>query len=125
MSTTEPDYDHLQRSDIERVFNERDAAKRAKAIDELFVADPVMYEPAAVVNGRAAISEVADRLLGQFGPTFRFTPVGKAVGHHGRGVLRWEEGPEGGSVAVIGSDAARICAADATPLRGLSGSSTC
>ena len=37
----------------------------------------------------------------------------------------WEAGPEGGSVAVIGSDAARIFAADATSLRGLSRSSTC
>lgn len=108
MSTTEPDYDHLLRSNLERVFNERDAGKRAKAIDELFVPDPVMYEPAAVVNGRAAISEVAGRLLEQFGPTFRFTPIGKAVGHHGLGMLRWEAGPEGGPVAVTGSDTARI-----------------
>lgn len=104
----EPDYDHLLHANLERVFNERDADKRAQAIDELFVADPVMYEPTNIVNGRAAISMVAGQLLEQFGPTFRFQPTGSAIGHHGLGVLRWEAGPEGGPVAVTGSDAAQI-----------------
>jgi hypothetical protein len=43
--TDEPDYDRLLRPNLERVFNERKARKRAIAIDELFVAEPVMYEP--------------------------------------------------------------------------------
>jgi hypothetical protein len=104
----EPDYDHLLRSNLERVFNERDAAKRAAAIDELFVADPVMYEPDKIVVGRAAIGEVAGKLLEQFGPTFGFSPEGPAVGHHGLAVLRWRAGPANGPVAVTGTDAAEI-----------------
>ncbi|MBY6264018.1 nuclear transport factor 2 family protein [Azospirillum sp. 412522] len=111
-SSGEPDYDGLLRANLERVFNERDAGKRAAAIADLFVADPVMYEPAAIVRGRAAISEVAGKLLEQFGPAFRFRPEGDAVGHHGLGVLRWQAGPDaspnGGPVAVTGSDAAEI-----------------
>jgi hypothetical protein len=106
--TQEPDYDRLLRSNLERVFNERDAARRAAAIDELFVAEPVMYEPDKVVVGRAAIGAVAGSLLEQFGPTFGFTPAGPAVGHHGVGVLRWQAGPAGGPVAVTGTDAAEI-----------------
>ncbi|QIB34549.1 nuclear transport factor 2 family protein [Ancylobacter pratisalsi] len=108
MSTHEPDYDHLLRGNLERVFNERDADRRARAIDELFVTDPVMHEPDNVVTGRAAISAIAGQLLEQFGPSFRFTPAGPAVGHHGLGVLRWEAGPEGGPVAVTGSDVAQL-----------------
>ena len=108
MSTGEPDHDALLRANIERVFNERDAGKRAQAIDELFVTDPVMYEPTKVIEGREAISKVAGDLLEQFGPTFRFTPVGRAVGHHGLGVLNWEAGPDGGPSTVTGADAARI-----------------
>jgi hypothetical protein len=46
-----------------------------------------MYEPTNVVSGRAAISEVAGKLLEQFGPNFAFVPEGIAVGHHGFGVL--------------------------------------
>jgi hypothetical protein len=108
MATGEPDYDQLLRANLERVFNERDDEGRARAIDALFAADPVMYEPDNIVEGRAAISAVAGKLLAQLGPTFRFTAIGRAVGHHGLAVLRWEAGPAGGPVAVTGADAARI-----------------
>ncbi len=55
-----------------------------------------MYEPDNVVQGRDAISAVAGALLDRFGPTFRFTPAGMAVGHHGLGSLQWQAGDEGG-----------------------------
>ncbi|MFT8245450.1 nuclear transport factor 2 family protein [Roseomonas sp. BN140053] len=104
----EPDYDHLLRSNLQRVFNERDPGERAAALAELFVADPVMFEPTNVVSGRAGISEVAGNLLQQFGPKFTFVPEGVAVGHHGLGSLRWQAGPAGGPVAVTGTDVAEI-----------------
>lgn len=104
----EADYDRLLRANLARVFNERDAAKRAVALAELFVEAPVMYEPTNIVHGRAAISSVAGALLEQFGPDFRFRPEGGAVGHHGMGCLRWQAGPEGGPVAVTGIDAAEV-----------------
>ncbi len=104
----EPDYDRLLRENLARVFNERDGALRASALADLFVDDPVMFEPADVVRGRVAIAEVAGRLLEQLGPTFHFTPVGSAVGHHELGTLRWQAGPAGGPVAVTGTDAAEI-----------------
>lgn len=104
----EPDYDRLLRSNLQRVFNERDGAKRAAALAELFVDDPVMYEPTAIVAGRAAISAVAGKLLDRFGPIFAYVPEGVAVGHHGIGVLRWRAGPEGGETLVTGADAAEI-----------------
>lgn len=104
----EPDYDHVLRQNLQRVFNERDPAKRATAIDELYSAEPIMFEPSNVVKGRAAISTVAGKLLEQFGPTFNFTPDGVGVGHHGLGTLRWHAGPADGPVAVTGTDAAEI-----------------
>ncbi|MFB0489986.1 hypothetical protein ABIE45_002572 [Methylobacterium sp. OAE515] len=106
--SAEPDYDGLLRANLERVFNERNADRRAAALNELFVAEPIMYEPTNVVQGRAAISAVAGNLLDQFVPTFRFTPTGRAVGHHGLGSLRWEAGPEEGAVAITGMDVAEI-----------------
>lgn len=104
----EPDYDRLLRANLERIFNERDAGKRAAALDELYVAEPVMFEPTTMVEGRSAISAVAGSLLEQFGPTFRFRPVGTAVGHHGLGSLQWQAGPEGGPVTVTGADVAEV-----------------
>ena len=104
----EPDYDGLLRANLERVFNERDAAKRATALADLFVDEPIMYEPTDVVRGRAAIADVAGKLLEQFGPTFRFRPVGTAVGHHGLGSLQWQAGPDGGPIIVTGADVAEV-----------------
>lgn len=103
-----PDHDGLLRSNLQRVFNERDAARRAVAVAELFVPDPVMFEPTGVVEGRAGIAAVAGKLLDQFGPGFAFVPEGAAVGHHGLAVLRWRAGPEGGETLVTGADAAEI-----------------
>ena len=105
---TEPDYDHILHAGLERVFNERDAARRAAAVAELYVEDPVMFEPTGIVTGRQAISDTAGRLLAQFGADFVFVPDGPAVGHHGLAVLRWRAGPKNGPVVVTGADAAQI-----------------
>lgn len=106
--TEEPDYDHLLRQNLQRVFNERDPEKREAAIAELYLAEPVIFEPTNIVSGRVAISKIAGQLLEQFGPTFTFTPEGIAVGHHGKGALRWRAGPAGGPIAVTGTDVAEI-----------------
>jgi len=106
--TADADIDHLLRANLERVFNQRNDAARAAAIAELYGADPVMYEPDGVVEGRDAISATAGRLLVQFGRDFAFVPEGRAVGHHGLAVLRWHAGPKGGPVAVTGTDVAQI-----------------
>ncbi|MGY8704254.1 nuclear transport factor 2 family protein [Bradyrhizobium sp. 18BD] len=108
MKTDDIDFDHLLRSNLERVFNERDDGKRQIAIAELFVEEPVMYEPTNIVRGRAEISRVAGNLLTQFGPAFRFVPEGVAVGHHGLAHLAWHAGPEHGPIAVTGADVAEI-----------------
>jgi len=106
MTKQEVDFDYILRSNLERVFNERDDDKRRTAIDDLFVEQPVMYEPTNIVKGREAISRVAGDLLKQFGPAFRFVPEGAAVGHHGLAHLSWHAGPEGGPVTVTGADVA-------------------
>ncbi|KPG02129.1 hypothetical protein IP86_00600 [Rhodopseudomonas sp. AAP120] len=102
------DHDRLLRSNLQRVFNERNPEHRAQALSELYVDDPVMFEPDGVVTGREAISAVAGKLLDQFGANFSFRPDGVALGHHCLGLLRWQAGPDGGPVAVTGSDAAEF-----------------
>lgn len=107
-SSSEPDYDHLLRSNLERVFNERDPARRAEAIGALFTSEPVMYEPDKVITGQAAISAVAGALLDRFGADFAFVPLGHAAGHHGMASLLWQAGPRSGPVEVSGIDTAHI-----------------
>jgi len=108
MTTTAPDCDSLLRSNLERVFNERDATKRELAVRELFVDEPVLHEPTKSVLGRLAIAEAAGKVQERFGPDFGFVPEGRAVGHHGFAYLRWHAGPTGGPIAVTGMDAAEI-----------------
>lgn len=108
MSDLEPNYDHLLRTNIERVFSERDAARRLKVIDEIYTDDPVLYERTTIIRGKNNISNTVTELLERFGPDFAFVPVGRALGHHGLAHLTWQAGPRNGPVAVTGADAAEI-----------------
>ena len=58
MPQTEPD--RLLRANLERVFNERDAARRAAAVAELYVEAPVMYEPDKLVEQLRADEAIAE-----------------------------------------------------------------
>jgi len=82
--------------------------KRNAAVQELFSSEPTMYEPAGIVTGQTAISEVAGALLKQFGPDFSFVAEGVAVGHHGLAYLKWRAGPANGPVIVSGVDVAEV-----------------
>lgn len=108
MSGSTLDYDRLMRANLTRVFGERDASRRLKAIGELYAADATLYEPDAEAKGPAAISQAVDALLSHLPPNFAFTPLGPAVGHHGIGRLRWQAGPPNGPVAVTGMDVAHF-----------------
>ena len=100
------DYDRLMQANAARVFSERDSARRLTAIRELYTPDAVLTDPEGVFNGEAAISGAVIDLLSKLPPTFAFTPVGPAVGHHGVGRLLWKAGPPNGPSAVTGMDVA-------------------
>lgn len=106
--SAEPDFDALLHANLQRVFNQRDAVRRDAAIADLYVADPIMYEPDAIANGRQAISDIAGKLLENFGPRFTFVPDGKGLGHHGMGTLRWHAGTPDNPTMVSGADTAEI-----------------
>jgi hypothetical protein len=109
MSSKSIDYDSLMQANLARVFGERDAARRIKAIAELYADDAALYEPPDTsATGHAAISEAVEALLSNLPPNFAFTAMGPAVGHHGMGRLRWQAGPPNGPAAVTGTDVARF-----------------
>jgi SnoaL-like domain len=103
------DYDGLMQANLARVFGERDASRRMKAIAELYADDATLYEPPdASATGHAAISQAVEALLANLPPNFVFTAIGPAVGHHGMGRLRWQSGLPNGPAAVTGTDVAQI-----------------
>lgn len=102
------DYNGLMQANLTRVFNERDARRRMKAIRELYAANAVLLEPHACARGHEAISQAVTALLKQLPASFSFQPVGAAVGHHGIGRLRWRSGPPDGPAVVTGTDVAYL-----------------
>ncbi|BCG91755.1 nuclear transport factor 2 family protein [Mesorhizobium sp. 131-2-1] len=102
------DYERLMQANLERVFGERDAGRRLAAIREIYGADAVLYEPHASAAGHAAINGAVTALLSSLPPSFAFTAIGPAVGHHGVGRLRWQSGPSNGPAAVTGTDVAHF-----------------
>jgi hypothetical protein len=109
MSAAPIDYDGLMQANLARIFGERDASRRTKAIAELYASDATLYEPPdASATGYAAINQAVDALLANLPPNFVFTAIGPAVGHHGLGRLRWKSGPPNGPAAVTGMDVAHI-----------------
>jgi hypothetical protein len=102
------DYDRMMQANAAQVFSERDHKRRLNAIRELYAADAVITEPEGVSKGEAAINSAVTALLSKLPPTFSFTPVGTAVGHHGVGRLLWKAGPPNGPVAVTGMDIAHF-----------------
>jgi hypothetical protein len=107
-SATLIDYDDLMQANLARVFGERDASRRAKAIAQLYPDDAILYEPDGSATGHAAINQAVKALLASLPPNFVFSAIGPAVGHHGMGRLRWQSGPPNGPVAVTGTDVARV-----------------
>ena len=108
MSAQSIDYDSVLQANLTRVFGERDAARRVKAIAEIYADDATLYEPDRSVTGHAAINQAVEALLSRLPPHFVFTSIGLAVGHHGMARLRWQAGPPSGPIAVTGTDVALI-----------------
>ncbi|MET0282386.1 MAG: nuclear transport factor 2 family protein [Steroidobacteraceae bacterium] len=108
MDTPETDFTALLQANLQRVFSERDAGKRAAAIRELYASDAILYEPESTVTGHAGISRVVDGLLQSLPADFTFTACGPAVGHHGLACLRWRAGPLDGPVAITGMDVVHV-----------------
>jgi hypothetical protein len=102
------DYDRLMQANAARVFSERDPARRLDAIRELYAADAVVIEPEGVSEGQVAICKTVTDLLSKLPPTFIFTSIGLAIGHHGIGRLLWKAGPPNGLPAVTGMDIAHF-----------------
>lgn len=108
MITATTDYDGLLQANLMQVFGERDESRRRAAIDRLYTADAVLYEPERIAAGRSGISDAVTALLKTLPPDFAFTSEGPAVGHHGLGRLRWRAGAPGASPVVTGIDVARV-----------------
>jgi hypothetical protein len=84
----------LMERNLLEVFGQRDSARRAAAIAELYTADCTFYEAKEQVTGREALNAKVGSIL-KDAPGFVFRAVGPAQVNHDLGRLRWQLGPAG------------------------------
>ena len=102
------DFDALMQAHLARVFGERDAGRRLRALEEVYTEDATLFEPHAAATGHEAISGAVGALQASLPAGFVFTASGAAVGHNGVARLHWCAGSPDGPVAVTGTDVARV-----------------
>jgi hypothetical protein len=95
----------LMERNLLEVFGQRDAARRAAAIAELYTADCTFFEAEEQVTGREALNAKVGNIL-KDAPGFVFRAVGPAQVNHDLGRLRWQLGPPGAPPVVTGTDIA-------------------
>lgn len=96
--------DELLRTNLERVFNERNAGKRIEVIRAIYEPDAVVYDPEGSATGHDAINALVTRLLPTLPPGFMFVADGPVLAHHGAAMLRWRSNP----AMITGFDVAQL-----------------
>ena len=95
----------LMERNLLEVFGQRDSARRAAVIAELYTADCTFFEAKEQVTGREALNAKVGSIL-KDAPEFVFRAVGPAQVNHDHGRLPWEFGPAGAPPVVTGTDIA-------------------
>ena len=95
----------LMERNLLEVFGQRDSARRAALIAELYTADCTFFEADEQVTGREALNARVGSIL-KDAPGFVFRAVGPAQVNHDLGRLRWQLGPAGAPPVVTGTDIA-------------------
>ena len=88
-------------------WNETDAARRRKLVDELWSEDGSYTDPLADAHGREEIDGLIGAVQQQF-PGFVFTLGGAVDTHHDQARFTWHLGPAGAEPVVIGFDVAVV-----------------
>jgi hypothetical protein len=97
----------LMERNLLEVFGQRDAARRAAAIAELYTTDCTFFEAEEQVTGREALNAKVGSFL-KDAPGFVFRAAGPAQVNHDLGRLRWQFGPAGVPPVVTGMDIAIV-----------------
>ena len=98
---------HLMEANLLRVFNERDAQRRALTIETTYAADVRWTDDEGTSVGREALEAKARALQSQT-QGLVFTKAGPVHQTRGLGYLAWKLGPEGGDPVASGFDVAIV-----------------
>ncbi|MFI0453395.1 nuclear transport factor 2 family protein [Actinomadura sp. 6N118] len=87
------------------IWNEKDAAVRRAAIDEVWTENAAYTDPLVTVEGRDALDATIAAVQQQF-PDFVFRLAGDVDAHHDLARFTWELGPANAEAVVVGFDVA-------------------
>lgn len=88
-------------------WNETDAARRGRLIEETFTAGVVYHDPIMQGDGHAGLDQLIAGVHQRF-PGFRFTRKGDASGFADNVRFSWTLGPEGIEAPIEGTDFATL-----------------
>jgi hypothetical protein len=97
----------LMEANLLRVFNERDAQRRASAIQSTYAPDVRWTDDEGTTVGREALEAKAKALQSQM-QGLVFTKAGPVYQTRGLGYLAWQLGPENGKPVAHGFDVAIV-----------------
>src|SRR5271170_7981272 len=97
----------LMERNLLEAFGQRDSARRAAVIAELYTADCTFFEAEEQISGREALNAKVESIL-KDAPGFVFRAAGPTQVNHDLGRLRWQLGPAGAPPAVTGTDIAIV-----------------
>ena len=86
-------------------WNETDASRRRKLVDELWAEDGSYTDPLVAAEGRDAVDATLGAVQAQF-PGLVFRLGGPVDAHHEQARFSWHLGPGGSEPVVIGFDVA-------------------
>ena len=95
----------LMERNLLEVFGQRDSARRATVIAEIYTADCTFNEAEERIVGRDALNAKVEGILKE-APGFVFRAAGPAQVNHDLGRLQWSLGPAGAPPVVTGMDVA-------------------
>jgi SnoaL-like protein len=106
-STVTETVNNLMEANLLEVFNERDAQRRAVAIESTYAPDVRWTDDEGVVVGREALEAKATALQSQM-QGLVFTKASPVYQTRGFGYLAWTLGPDGGDPVASGFDVAVV-----------------
>jgi hypothetical protein len=98
----------LIEDNLNLVWNERDSAKRLKAIENIYAAGANLYHAGDVVTGIDAINESVSAVVRHLPPGFTFTLLKPVAINNSIARAIWGAGPDGQPPVTTGMDIAHL-----------------
>jgi hypothetical protein len=96
----------LMEENVQQVFNERNAARRMKALENIYAKDSTLFEVGEIITGYEAINEKISTTVNGMPADFVFTRLKPVIINNNVGRLVWGVGPKDKPPVATGTDIA-------------------